>query len=251
MNKKLFVTSDVHSFYTPLKKALDEKGFDPNNENHWLVVCGDCFDRGGESWEVLHFLMSLERKILVRGNHDLLLRDLCKRGDPLQHDYYNGTVKTVYDLGDAGVGNDFEKCCEITQNKLKEYNGLLVNYFETQNYIFVHSWIPINPKGFDTYTYREDWRNANESEWGKATWGNPFWNAQDGLNQTDKTIVFGHWHCSTGHSLDSKGELSEFGADACWDPYINEEQGIVGIDRCVAHTGELNVIVLEDDFIED
>ena len=28
MKKKLFVVSDIHSFYTPLKKALDEKGFE-------------------------------------------------------------------------------------------------------------------------------------------------------------------------------------------------------------------------------
>ena len=48
MKQKFFVTSDIHSGYTPLKKALDEKGFDPNNETHWLVVCGDCFDRLGE-----------------------------------------------------------------------------------------------------------------------------------------------------------------------------------------------------------
>ena len=31
--KKLFVVSDVHSFYTIMKDALDKAGFDPNNEN--------------------------------------------------------------------------------------------------------------------------------------------------------------------------------------------------------------------------
>ena len=39
---KFFVTSDIHSFMNPLKRALDEKGFDPTNKDHWLVVCGDC-----------------------------------------------------------------------------------------------------------------------------------------------------------------------------------------------------------------
>lgn len=247
---KFFVTSDIHSFYKPLTQALDEAGFDPNNKDHWLVVCGDMFDRGDDSGLVLQFIMSLERKILVRGNHDLLLRDLCKRGFPYRHDFHNGTTTTVYDLGDARIGNDFDKCCEVTQNKLKEYNGLLVNYFETQNYIFVHSFIPVNPKGFDTYTYREDWRDATDSEWEQyAMWNNPFFMSQDGLNETGKTIVFGHWHCSTGHAMDSGYEIGEFEPNAIWEPYFNKKTKIIGIDRCVAYTGELNVVILEDEFI--
>ena len=248
---KFFVTSDIHSFMNPLKRALDEKGFDPTNKDHWLVVCGDCYDRGDDSELVLNYLMSLERKILIRGNHELLLRDLCERGFPYRHDFHNGTTMTVYDLGDAGAGNDFEKCCEVTQNKLREYNNLLVNYFETQNYIFVHSWIVVNKVGIDTYEYREDWRNSSDEEWGQIMWTNPFWRAQDGLNKTGKTIVFGHWHCSTGHAMDKKYEIDEFGKDAIWEPYINKEQGIIGIDRCVSYTNEVNVIVLEDEFLDD
>ena len=123
---KFFVTSDIHSFMEPLKRALNEKGFDPTNNDHWLVVCGDCYDRGDDSELVLNYLMSLERKILIRGNHDLLIRDLCKRGFPYRYDFHNGTTTTVYDLGGTGAGNDFKKCCEVTQNKLKKYNDLLV-----------------------------------------------------------------------------------------------------------------------------
>lgn len=254
---KFFVTSDIHSAYTPLKKALDEKGFDRNNENHWLVVCGDVFDRLDESQEVLHFLMSLDRKILVKGNHDLLLRDLCKRGFPYRNDYHNGTAKTVYDLGDARTGNDFEKCCEITQNKLKEYNGLLVNYFETQNYIFVHSWIPTRkvevPNPADKWIpltkdeYMEDWRNANDVEWEDAMWGNPFELADQDLNKTGKTIVFGHWHCSAGHRM--LGHCNDEFNYAIWEPC--HFKNTIGIDRCTAYTGQVNVLVLEDNFLED
>ena len=47
--KKLFVVSDVHSFYTQLIKVLNEKGFDKNNPEHWFVSCGDLLDRGPES----------------------------------------------------------------------------------------------------------------------------------------------------------------------------------------------------------
>lgn len=256
---KLFVVSDIHSYYEPFKKALDEAGFDPNNESHWLIVCGDCFDRGPDSELLFRFLMRLERKVLVKGNHDLLLEECCLREFAYGHDHSNGTVRTINDMGGAGEGRAFDECCERTFNRTARYRELLVNYFETQNYIFVHSWIPTNIKYDDDvskpwyllgkhHKYMEDWRNANDVEWEEAMWGNPFARAQEGLNQTGKTIVFGHWHCSTGYVLAGETD-DEFGEDAIWESYKNEKQGIIGIDRCTAHTGEVNVLVLEDEFL--
>lgn len=252
---KFFVTSDIHSFYTPLKKALDEKGFDPNNKEHWLVVCGDVFDRGPESEEVLDFLMSLERKILVKGNHDTLLDECCMREYFYSYDTSNGTRKTIQDLGGAGYGRPFDECCQITWNKLSRYRGLLVNYFETKNYIFVHSWIPTNKKEqrhpadkwipLTVDEYMEDWRNANDVEWEEAMWGNPFKKYFEGLNQTGKIIIFGHWHCSAGHKMLGHCK-DEFDGDDFWEPCYAD--GIIGIDRCVAYTGKVNVLVLEDEF---
>lgn len=246
---KLFVVSDIHSYYTPLKKALDEKGFDPNNENHWLIVCGDAFDRGGESEEVLHFLMSLERKILVKGNHDILLEELCKREAPCSHDYSNGTMRTLETLGKRDMGYSFEKCCEVAWNRTAAYRDLLVNYFETKNYIFVHSWIPmaIDENG-EFVGYDPEWRNATEDRWEEPMWVNPFDMAIAGLNQTGKTIVFGHWHCSKGHKMLGHSN-HEFGGYPIWEPCFMD--GAIGIDRCTAHTGEVNVLVLEDEFLEE
>lgn len=256
---KLFVVSDIHSYYTALKEALATAGFDRDNPEHWLIVCGDAFDRGYESEEVLWFLMSLERKVLIKGNHDLLLEDLCVREFPYSHDFSNGTFRTVNDIGGAGEGFSFEQCCNNTLNRTAAYRSLLVNYFETEHYIFVHSWIPTITSGKATkpwhtldkyYEYNEDWRNANSNEWEEAMWGNPYFKAQDGMNKTGKTIVFGHWHCSLGHLISSDGELSEFGENACWEIYKNDDWKIIGIDRCTAHTGKVNVLVLEDNFLK-
>ena len=252
---KLFCTSDVHSHFTPLKKALDMAGFDKTNPTHYLLSLGDAFDRGPESEELLYFLMSLDRKILIKGNHDLLLEDLCKREFPYSYDISNGTVKTVNDIGGAGEGYPFDNCCANTWNRTAAYRNLLVNYFETENHIFVHSWIPLKcldnlPKHYTKdrqFEYNPDWRNAGINAWEQAMWGNPFELAEQGLNKTNKMIVFGHWHCSTGWSK-AEGR-SEFDVDARWDPYINEAQKIIGIDACTAHTGKVNVLVIEDNFI--
>ena len=252
---KFFVVSDIHSHYTPFKSALDIAGFDKNNPDHWLISCGDAFDRGPESEELLYFLMSLERKILVKGNHDLLLEDCCIREFPYSYDISNGTVKTINDIGGAGEGYPFDKCCENTLNRTAAYRDLLVKYFETENYIFVHSWIPLKcldslPKHYTRdrqFEYDPDWRNADINAWEQAMWGNPFELAEQGLNKTGKTLVVGHWHCSTGWSKDEG--RSEFDVDARWDPYINETQKIIGIDACTAYTRKVNVLIIEDNFI--
>lgn len=238
---KFFVCSDIHSFYTPLKKALDEKGFDPHNEDHWLVVCGDCFDRGDESCVLLKYLMQLERKILIRGNHDNLLEECCMREYPQWHDASNGTKKTIEDIGGASVGRPFDECCLRTWNITAAYRSLLVNYLETQNYIFVHSWIPTRCGGYDAY-----WRKANQDRWNDVMWENPFDLADFGLNQTGKTIVFGHYHTSYARAVNEN--KPEWGNDADFSIYYGDKY--IGLDGCTAYSGQVNVLVLEDEFLE-
>lgn len=251
---KFFVVSDIHSFFTPLKEALDHAGFDKDNPNHYLVSCGDAFDRGSESEEVLHFLMSLERKILIKGNHDLLLEDLCMREFPYSYDFSNGTFRTVNDIGGAGEGYPFDKCCENTWNRTAAYRASLVNYFETENYIFVHSWIPvINKDGLPahylygrSFEFNPNWRQATKDEWDIAMWGNPFAMAERGL-LPDKTIVFGHFHTSWPRAkYEGKPEFDE-GAD--FSLYYGD--GYIALDACTAHTGKVNVLVLEDNFLKE
>lgn len=252
---KYFVTSDVHSFLDPLKTALEEKGFDSSNNEHCLIVCGDLFDRGNQSYELLTFVMSLPNKILIRGNHEDLLEECCNRGFPLKHDKSNGTTKTIQDISKVYSAYDFSKACQITYNKTAAYRAELVDYFETQKYIFVHSWIPFrtveptNPSEWIPLykeEYMEEWRDANDVEWEEARWVNPFKFADLNFNQTGKTIVFGHWHCSAGHKVLGHCE-SEF-ESAIWEPcYYNNT---IGIDRCTAYTGKVNVLVLEDEPID-
>lgn len=93
---KYFIFSDIHSFFTPLKTALDEKGFDLNNPNHCCVVLGDIFDRGKETRQIYNFLKSIpeDRLVLVRGNHEYLFENLLEKEYPDSYDFSNGTVRT-------------------------------------------------------------------------------------------------------------------------------------------------------------
>ena len=59
---KYFVSADVHGFYKEWVTALAEKGFDINNPEHKIIVCGDLFDRGSQAKETQAFVMKLLRK---------------------------------------------------------------------------------------------------------------------------------------------------------------------------------------------
>ena len=248
---KFFIMSDIHGFYDEMKLALDKAGFDPNNEEHWIITCGDHFDRGPKPAEVMKYLQELPRKILVKGNHEELLMDCIDRGYALSHDWHNGTAQTIIDL--APSAEAFDLACSTAYWRVKDFIDGMSDYFETKNYIFVHSWVPLISKDDlpsyytrnRSFEFRLDWREASAKEWQDSRWGNPFDIAEQGL-LPDKTIVFGHWHSSTGWAK-TEGR-SEFGEDAKFEPYYGN--GFIGIDACTAYSDQVNVLVLEDEFLE-
>ena len=125
----------------------------------------------------------------------------------------------------------------------------MTDYYETANYIFVHSWIPTKEKPYNTYApdmtemvFDENWRNADEERWKAARWVNPYIFALAGL-KPDKTIVFGHWHTSWprarlygGYEYTGKADFSIFYGD-----------GYIGIDAMTSYSGKVNVLVVKDE----
>lgn len=260
MQDKYFVTSDIHGAYDQLVKALDEKGFDRENPQHKLIVCGDIFDRFPQPKETLTFLKKLgDRFVFVRGNHEYLLEkcvhDLCKGFTPADHHFTNGTMDTISQL----TGIKLEDICSLKIGILREIWANMqptlawireksVNYYELGDYIFVHGWFP--PALLEK---REEWDlDENQFLWEDATWLNGMREWQWGCNLEGKTVVCGHWHCSWGwsHIRQERKEFPNRGGDPklqlwkkCFEPFI--DKGIVALDSCVAYTGFLNCIVID------
>lgn len=115
---RYFVTSDMHSFYTPFIEALDSAGYDKNNPEHTLIICGDVFDRGYGSADLFEFLSDIDpqRLILIKGNHEELYIDLLKKYYPEEHDFHNGTVNTF---------------CQLA--RITEYEGMSIEYYLRMN----------------------------------------------------------------------------------------------------------------------
>jgi serine/threonine protein phosphatase 1 len=244
--KKLFIVADVHGHYYEMWKALNEKGFDINNDDHIFVSCGDLLDRGTKPAECLQYVLSIpkDRRILIRGNHEDMYEDIFNRGYFASHDAHNGATLTFRLL--HGDMNERDQKVIIDSVKehplLKQYLSETIDCYETEKSVFVHGWIPC----YVSYNNAINIEKPNEEDWYDARWINGMKAWHYGSRKDGKTIYCGHWHTSYGHSIiDNK--CSEFGEDAIFEPFVKD--GIVALDGCVAHTKKVNCYVIEDNIV--
>ncbi len=242
---KYYVMADIHGFYTPMIKALEDAGYFDEKCPHKLIICGDLFDRGKEALKVQEFVMqglAKDEIILIRGNHEDLAISMLNnwhRNSFLEVGHIlNGTVDTALQL--TGVKNKagllsspFETYRNFADSPyISQIIPQMLDYYETENYLFVHGWIP-----------SVDWRNATSKDWADARWLNGMEQAHNGVVDKNKTIVCGHWHTSFGH-YHYEGKGSEFGSNA--DYSIYSADGIIALDACTVETGRINCLVIKD-----
>lgn len=239
---KYFVCADIHGYYNEWIKALDEKGFDINDNNHKVIICGDLFDRGHQPKEIINFILSHKDKfILIRGNHEDLMQDMIDRNKNNAEDLSNGTADTIVDLYPEWMISEFDLKKIAKETKLQEILDSCIDYYETENYIFVHGWIPIIE---NCYLYDSKWRNAKPERWKEARWQNPVEMLRYEIFEPNKTIVCGHWHCSALWHEKYPDKYEEFGPKENFEPFITKN--IIAIDACTAYTHKINVIVIEE-----
>lgn len=262
-----FIIADIHGFFTPTIEALKEKGFEENNQNHHVILCGDAFDRGREPLQVLNFLQKLQtqnRLVYIRGNHEDLLErcyvNIMREGLPNgRHDYSNGTVQTIADICQDAIITDFLNSVSPMPISLRFemrkklspildfINDTCINYYELGKMVFVHGWVPICaylgrdeiPKDWESETY----------DWESARWANGADRWAQGHRLKDKIIVCGHWHTSYANSkfkklgpeFPSKKDKEEL--KKMFAPFCGE--GIIMLDACTAYSGIVNVMRLD------
>ena len=233
--KKLFVISDIHGHYCLLKKALDKAGFDPKNPDHLLVGCGDYFDRGRENREVLQYLERVENKVLLRGNHEDLLLKLFNTGRFLPHNYINGTLVTLenlfgkYVIEPEGDRVDFSGQTRMV-DRVCGFMEDMVQYFETEHYVFVHGWLP-------QYV---SCRVATENDWEEARWVKWTQRYNGCPPLKDKILVCGHVPTFFTTKFDGRS------ADNADIFYGN---GLIAVDAGTFDSRQVNVLVLEDNLL--
>lgn len=242
--KKVFCISDIHGHYTILKSALQNAGFDRKNPDHLLVCCGDYFDRGNENYNVLKFLDCIDNKILIRGNHEDMLLKIFNTAKLEEHNFHNGTDITIAELFgkysiDAFGNIDFGGKTRILE-RITDFIMESVNFFETKNYVFVHGWLPIKVNEQKPYIDK-DWRNASNEQWSNARWTKWTDMYLDCDRLEGKTIVCGHVPSFFANKFDS----TRYADNA--DIFYGHK--VIVVDAGTATSGQINVLMIEDELI--
>lgn len=241
MKYKIFAVSDIHGHGSELIRALDEAGFDPQDPEHLFVCCGDCFDRGRENRKVMSYISGLPRKVLVRGNHEDLLENALDRYYVDFIDCHNGTDVTIREFfGKNAIDeNGFIYKDLFIEPKLLAFTGSMVDYFETENYIFTHGWLPVFNE--DDIAERR-WENSSERMWKSARFTEWYKAYRDGLTVPGKIIVCGHRSARYGRMFDETRKDDDYG--------IFYGDGVIVLDATTVQSGRINVLVVEDELIE-
>lgn len=165
---------------------------------------------------------------------------MIDRDDANVADIMNGTAQTISDLAPP-IDMVYSMPRIAKQSRLQDVLDLCINYYETNRFIFVHSWIP---SFRDPFAYDENWRNASEEEWRRARWANPVTMYSCKVFEPNKTIVCGHWHCSAFWHAKDPARFDEFGEKACFESFVTKH--MIALDACTALTRKVNVIVVDD-----
>lgn len=190
---KNFIVSDVHDHYGLLLEALSRNGFDQNNGEHRLILCGDAFYSGPEPGELFTFLRELHKKgrlIFIYGNHDVeLLDNLNARRFTRPTNRKCAALLVEYLTGERDLTDD-ELLSECDRLGFTDFLASVpVWYYENENYVFTHAFIPTVKRA-----YNPNWRSSTDEEWRGACRSDAMLlSMKHRVRVPEKIIVCGHF----------------------------------------------------------
>ena len=233
--KKYFVFSDVHGQYDAMIKALNDSGYDRNNNNHYLISAGDLFDRGNQHDKIYEFLSGIERKFMILGNHDQFLLDWITRNEGFEwnctHNGFWETLSNFAGLPDTHTWHYWlERELELKAIIFKRHPNLLnfinsmIDGIKIGKVIITHAGFTQSYTDFKWYVYNF----SATPKFVKLT--------QDKFPEFQ--FIFGHWHAFrlSKEYLEDYNYFSKF-----------EYKNYIGIDACSNFFNQVFVHVFESD----
>ena len=189
---RTIIIGDIHGCNKELCALLDK--VHPEKDDQ-IILLGDLFDRGPESWEVFHTVKSLARTfgdnfILLRGNHeDYLLRDKLTL-----------TQRRIWDkVGKGTTVASFNAHGEKMEEAAPWIREHCRMYYKGDGFQCVHAGLLVDPiEANDTETIIHDHgialRNCYKGPLtivGHIALGDPIWFAGD--EKTTEILPYGEW----------------------------------------------------------
>ena len=188
---RLFAIGDIHGCLAALDRLLEE--IDPQPED-LVVALGDFVDRGPDSKGVISRLIELgtrTRLVGIMGNHEQMMLDVVRRGEPHHAWLRYGGLQTLDSYGFSGdLG--------FLPPEHESFFDSLGDYFELDRYFFTHAaYDPHQPL---------DQQTPEMLRWYSLTQGIPE------PHVSGKTAV-------VGHTADVEGQVLDAGHLLCIDTY--------------------------------
>ena len=218
---RTIIIGDIHGCDDQLKSILGK--LQPDPETDMLILLGDLFDRGPESWEVFQTVKGLRKDygdhfILLRGNHeDYLLRENISFMDNL----------VWIRVGKKDTIRSFRSHGQKMESAIPWLKENIINYYKGEHFQCVHAGLKIDPlEANDTYTLIHDHSVVIQNRYagpltitGHIALEEPAWFAGDG--ETVESLEY-----------DMRRQLPE--------------RGVLCIDTGCGKGGKLTAMVIED-----
>ncbi|RDU37897.1 serine/threonine protein phosphatase [Neobacillus piezotolerans] len=226
---RVIVISDIHGEIGLFKELLNKAGFSGED---YLIINGDLCEKGGNSKEVVRYVMELAATNpnvhVIEGNCDALVEHLLKENPQLlnylaarEHTLIGEWLKEVgFQLNDHSTIQEVKEVLLRYYGKEMEWLANLPTAIETDRYIFVHAGLEDG----------EDWK---ETERSNALAMPSF---LEKSHRTGKFVVVGHWPV-VNYSTDIPSD----------NPIIDEAKKIIAIDggNVIKPTGQLNAFIIQ------
>jgi serine/threonine protein phosphatase 1 len=223
---KFFVVGDVHGEYNMLVELL--KSWNP--ETHRLVFLGDLIDRGPKSKEVVELAIKMQVEygaIILKGNHEEMFMSWLDTPQYERDLYYpQGGRETLRSFFGWDISQHYDtlNLAKLTRRDCKhiiDFINTLPQYHETDEHIFVHAGVDLS---------LDDWKETKESHftWIRGAFHN-------GVNNTGKTIIFGHTPTMQLHK------------DGSHDVWVSPCSTKIGIDGGAVFDGLLHGLEINPD----
>ena len=218
---RTIIIGDIHGCDRTLHAMLDKIEI---GEEDRLILLGDLFDRGSESWEVFQTVQKLaadmgERFVLLRGNHEDYL--LAEKMTFSQKIAWNGVGRgaTVKSFKRHGV--QMEDAKPFLKEKCQ-------TYWRGEKVQAVHAGIKVDPiESNDSYTLIHDHNVVLQNQY------------------SGPLTVVGHIAIDFPTWFKGDGETTEFLQPGEWLPL--PEQGVICIDTGCGKGGRLTAMIIDED----